>query len=717
MVSSTKSKLKRARRARTREVPPTSLPGEEFLNRELSWLKFNQRVLFQVENPAVPLLERIRFLTITTANLDEFFMNRVGRLKDSRESSLSVSFNHALEQQLRQIRSEVLQLVQRQDELLTSHLIPSLHQNGISLLRWADLSSQEREAAEAYFDAYVFQLLTPQAVDPGHPFPALSNLSLSLGIILQHPDRPEELFARLKVPDSLPQLVHVPSKMGEHVRAISLLELLRNNLDKIFPGMVIRECLAFRITRHAALQVDDFETEDLRESISEGLRERKFASLVRLEHEPSESKSALRFILDEIALSQDDVYITTSSIQWLALRELVEAPIQHLKFESWSPVTPPSLNDEDANIFNLIRHRDLLVHHPYESFTTSVERFLRVAANDPKVLSIKMTLYRAGDNSSLIPLLVRAAEMDKQVVVLIELKASMDEARNIRLTEQLEEAGVHVMYGVMGLKTHAKAILVARSEPDGIRCYAHLGTGNYNPATARVYTDLGLFTSDREVCGELVHVFNYLTGRSLKRDYRHILVAPVGLKEGLLAAIEREIEHHQSGRPAHIIIKANGLEDSSVCRALSKAAVVGVPVDLIIRGICCVRPTLVDGQLMPRVVSIIGRFLEHSRIYFFRNGATEMLDGTFWISSADPMFRNLNRRVELAIPIRDPAARQRCWEILTIAMHDQCSAWDLNSNGDYILRRSDLNRMSMASQDLFMKLARDRSRGQLAESQ
>jgi polyphosphate kinase len=710
MVSSTKLKGKRKSRLKRVASPAAPLSTDEFFPRELSWLQFNQRVLFQAENNGIPLLERLRFLTITTSNLDEFFMNRIGRLKDSQDQSRPLSVNTPLEQHLKTIRTSVLDLTVRQDTLYLRTLIPSLVQNGISIVTWEELSQMESDIARSYFKAYVFPVLTPQAVDPGHPFPALSNLSLSLGVQLKLPDRSEELFARVKIPVVLPQLIHLPTRAGEHVRAISLTELVRHNLESLFPGMIVEEVLPFRVTRNAELNLDDYESDDLMESVAEGLRERKFASIVRLEHAPNPPMSILRFLIEELGLTPDDAYVSASSVDYPALRELAELPIPHLKFEPWSPVTPAQLFDEDANIFSAIRSADIMVHHPYESFSGSVERLLRAAINDPKVLSIKMTLYRAGDNSSLIPLLIKAAEVEKQVVVLIEVKASMDEARNIRLAQQLEEAGVHVMYGVLGLKTHAKAILIARSEQDGIRCYAHLGTGNYNSTTARFYTDIGLFTCNQAICDELVEVFHYLTGRSLKRDYQHILVSPVGLREGLLASIDREIENQKSGRPAHIIIKANALEDTTICRAISKAAAQKVPIDLIIRGVCCLKPTIADGVVSPRVISVVDRFLEHSRIYYFRNGAAEILDGDFWISSADPMYRNLHRRVELAIPLKDPDVRRRCWEILTTAIHDQCSAWELNPDGTYILRKSDQNRLAMPSQQLLMKLARDKAR-------
>jgi polyphosphate kinase len=577
-------------------------------------------------------------------------------------------------------------------------------------MSWKELSAPEREATVTYFQTNIFPVLTPQAIDPGHPFPAISNLSLSLGILLKHPDRDEELFARLKIPTILPQLFRLEPTPEEHFRAITSLEIIRNNLGALFPGMIIQDILPFRITRNSELDVDEYEADDLVESIAEGLKDRKFAQVVRLEHGPCPNLSILRFLMEEVGILDDDVYLSSSAMEFAALKEIADVGIQHLKFENWTPVSPPQLIDEDANIFSVIRSGDILVHHPYESFNGSVERFLRAAVEDPKVLSIKMTLYRAGDNSSLIPLLIKAAENDKHVVCLIEVKASFDEARNIRHAQLLENAGVHVMYGVVGLKTHAKLILVARQENDTIRCYGHLGTGNYNSTTARFYTDLGLFTCDKAICDDMVELFHFLTGRSLKRNYDQLLVAPVSFKEKLQALIDTEIENHTKGLPAHILIKANSLEDTSTCRALSRAAKAGVPVDLIIRGICCLKPSIQNDTLNPRVTSIVGRFLEHSRLYYFRNGSQDPLGGAMYMSSADPMYRNLHRRVEVAVPIRDIQARLRCWEILTACLYDSVSGWDLQPNGSYVLRKPEDKTVALSSQDLLMKLSKDRAR-------
>jgi polyphosphate kinase len=710
MVSSS---VKKRRKLKGKRSDPSLafLDTDEFFNRELSWLEFNKRVLSQASNPAIPLLERVRFLSICTSNLDEFFMNRVGGLKQKLEASKAMpGLSAGTEKFLKRIKSAVHELVTRQDEVLETLLKPSLLQNGVRVVAWQELNSKEQDTATAFFHSNIFPVLTPQSVDPGHPFPAISNLSLSFGIILKHPDKSEELFARVKISSMIQQLFHLEAKPGEHVRAISTADIVLNNLDALFPGMIIESVLPFRITRNSELDVDDFETEDLVESISEGLKERKFAQVVRLEHGPNPNPSILRFLMEEVGITDADAYLSTSAMQQQAIKEICDLGIQHLRYEAWIPVSPPQFVDEEANVFSIIRAGDVLVHHPYESFHGSVERFLRAAVEDPKVLAIKMTLYRAGDNSSLIPLLIKAAEQDKQVVCLIEVKASFDEARNIRHAQLLEDAGVHVMYGFVGLKTHAKLILISRQENEAIRCYGHISTGNYNSTTARFYTDLGLFTCDKEICDEMVELFHYLTGRSLKRDYERLLVAPMILKEKLHALIEGEIENHRKGLPAHIVIKANSLEDTAICRILAKAAQAGVAVDLIIRGICCLKPVFKDGACNPRVVSVVGRFLEHSRIYYFRGGEADPLNGPLFISSADPMYRNLHRRVEVAVPINDMQARLRCWEVLSAALHDSVSGWELLPTGQYVLRKPEEKTLAMNSQELLMKLARDRSR-------
>jgi polyphosphate kinase len=712
LAAKSTAKKRRLKKREPEAQASPAYPGE-FFNRELSWLQFNSRVLAEAQDETNPLLERIKFLTIFTSNLDEFFMNRVGGLKQKVSASLVAMSPDGLpvQQQLAEIRAAVTKLVHQQSRCYTESLRPALEQNNIFLLAWDQLTDSERTQAKTYYQSNVFPILTPQAVDPGHPFPFISNLSISLGVTVRHPDRDEQLFARVKIPAMLPQVLRLETgEFAGSFRLVSLATVIEHNLGTLFPGMVVQTVMPFRITRNAEIDVDDYETEDLVELIEEELRERKFARVVRLEHGSNPDPVMLRFLMEEIELVEDDVYESLVDIDLLCLKEVSDLNIPKLKVDPWFGVTPPALSDEEANIFTTIRSGDVLVHHPYESFGASVERFLRTAVDDPRVVAIKMTLYRAGERSSLVPLLIRAAEKDKQVVCLIEVKAHFDEARNIRLAQTLEDAGVHVMYGVVGLKTHGKVILVVRQESEGIRCYAHLGSGNYNSSTARLYTDIGLFTCNPEICEDLVELFHFLTGRSLKRDYRKILVAPSIMKERLLKLVEREILNHQQGLPAGIIVKINSLEDTGMCRAITKAASVGVPIELIVRGICCLKPFEASQGPGPKVVSIVGRFLEHSRIFYFRNGAPDPVDGEMFISSADWMHRNLHRRVEIAAPLLDRGNREKCLEILQVMLKDQKQAWDLLPDGTYVRRVGPADSSVLSSQQQLMKLSKERVR-------
>lgn len=707
------TKQKRRRKKALPDFPAPSLHSGDLFNRELSWIEFNRRVLAQAQNPKVPLLERVKFLSIFTSNLDEFYGNRIGGLKKRLESwGLASSAGISVGQQLDTIRTALIDLVRSHEQTYKQVVLPELATNKIFLLSWNQLTEMEQASAKEYFASNIFPILTPLAVDPGHPFPFISNLSVSLGLIVKQPDRDEELFARVKIPTSLPQLIRLET--GEYpgcFRLVSVSQVIEQNIQSLFPGMIVQSVMPFRVTRNAEIDVDDLETDDIVQLIEEELRERKFAKIIRLEHGAKADPAILKFLMQEIELTDRDVYESPAALDSLLLKEICELNVPALKTEPWTPIVPLQLADEDANIFNVIKNSDVIVHHPYESFSSSVERFLASAASDPKVLAIKMTLYRAGDSSALVPLLIRAAENEKQVVCLIEVKASLDEARNIKLAQTLEDAGVHVVYGVVGLKTHAKAILVVRREADGVRCYAHIGSGNYNGTTARVYTDVGLFTANKEICDDLVELFHFLTGRSLKRDYKRLLVAPAALKDRLLALIEREVDNHKRGLPAHIVIKANSLEDAACCKALRQAAEAGVSVELIIRGICCLKPVSINGATVPRVISVVGRFLEHSRIFYFRNGCQDPLEGEMYISSADLMVRNLHRRVEIAVPLYDRAVKERCWEVLTTMIHDHGSAWELNPDGVYSPRIfPSMKGEQMGSQELLMRLSKERER-------
>jgi polyphosphate kinase len=707
---------KRKLKKREPEAPvQTGDPGE-FLNRELSWLQFNRRVLFEAQDDRNPLLERVKFVTIFTANLDEFFQNRVGGLKQKMSAGRVAMSNDGLSiaQQLSAIRQAARELVTEQRQCYMTSIRPALEASNIFLVSWNQLSEAEKAQATAYYHSNVFPILTPQAVDPGHPFPFISNLSVSLGVIVRHPERDEQLFARVKIPSMVPQLLRLET--GEFLgtfRFVSLMTVIEHNLTALFPGMVVQTVMPFRVTRNAEIEIDDYETEDLVELIEEELRERKFAKIVRLEHGSNPDPTMLRFLMDEIELTEDDVYESLLEFDYLGLPELCDLNLPKLKADPWQPVATPQLADEEANMFNLIKSSEIFVHHPYESFRMSVERFIRTAVDDPRVLAIKLTLYRAGDKSPLVPLLIRAAENEKQVVCLIELKAHFDEARNIRLAQTLEDAGVHVMYGVVGLKTHAKVALVVRQEPEGIRCYAHLGTGNYNSTTARAYTDFGLFTARPDICEDLVELFHFLTGRSLKRDYRKLLVAPSNMKERILKLIDREVTNHQQGLPARIIGKMNSLEDAGMCRALTRAAQAGVPVELLVRGICCLKPLRTESGIAPQVSSVVGRFLEHSRLFYFQSGALDPLEGEMYLSSADWMHRNLHRRVEVAVPLLDRAVREKCWEVLQLMLRDQRQAWDLQPDGTYVQRNPLSEAVTTSSQQVLMKLSKDRARQSL----
>jgi polyphosphate kinase len=676
-------------------VQTASNGDASYFNRDLSWLQFNSRVLHEAIDERTPLLERVRFLQIFSSNLDEFFMKRIGPLQRLAASVTNKRTHDGTlpGEQLKQIRPVILQLARQQADCFWHQIYPALREQGIELLRWTDLNDAERAEAEAYFRQSVFPILTPLAVDPGHPFPFISNLSVSLGVIMQHPDRDrtENLFARIKVPEMLPRWIRVGPQTGSAYRFVSLYDVIRNNLDDLFLDMLLMNVTLFRVTRSAEPELiddeDDDQSEDLRASVKEELRQRRFAPLVRLEHDADFNPEMRQFLMQELDLAGDDLYESPLGLSYHDLRPIYELSLPKLSYAPWIPCVPPALADTDADFFGLLRGGDLLVHHPYESFNASVERFVGAAADDPKVLAIKMTLYRTDDKSPFIPALIRAAESRKQVVCLVELKARFDEERNIILTQALEKAGVHVVYGMVGLKTHSKTTLVVRQEPGGIRCYAHIGTGNYHSLTARLYTDFGLFTSDPDITGDLVELFHHLTGRSLKRDYRKLLIAPANMRAKFIELIDAEIAHARAGRPAGIVAKMNSLEERGIIAKLYEASNAGVEIDLLVRGLCCLRPGVPGASERIRVISIVGRFLEHSRMFYFRNGAEDPIDGAFYIGSADWMYRNLQARVEVVVPIESRPLRERCYEILQITLRDQRQAWELRPDGSYVQRR------------------------------
>ncbi len=685
-------RTRKSSEARVAKKKPEDLlpdePPQEFLNREIEWIEFNARVLAEALDSRTPLLERVRFLGIFTSNLDEFYMKRVGGLK--RQVAVGVqrrSGGLTPVQQLAAVRTRVRELLQMQADCLQKVLIPELAKNGVHLLSWENTTPQEKQYATQYFRQNVFPILTPLAIDPGLPFPFISNLSTSLGVTLKHPDREETLFARIKVPKIFPQYIQLrgedPQPAGQF-RFLSLIDVINHNMKDLFPDMEVLSVMPFRITRNAEIERDEDDVDDLLEMIAEELKQRRFAEVVRLEHGPNPDPWIIQFLMEELELTESSVYELSSLLDFGDLKPIADLAIPQLKYEAWTPVVPPQLIEEQENIFSSIREGDIFVHHPYESFGLSVERFIKQAVDDPKVLALKMTLYRTGDESPFIPLLIRAAERGKQVVCLIELKARFDEERNIHWAQQLEDAGVHVVYGVVGLKTHAKVALAIRQEQDRMRGYVHFGTGNYHKETSKLYTDVGLFTCKPAFTDDAVELFHFLTGRSLKRNYKKLLVAPINMKDSFLNMIKREAENARAGKPARIIAKCNSLEDASVGRALYEASQAGVQIDLIIRGFCCLRPRVLGMSERIRVISVIGRFLEHSRVFYFQNGAADPLEGEFYIGSADWMYRNLLARVETVVPIEERFARQRLWEIFDVMLTDKRQSWEMQPDGTYI---------------------------------
>ncbi len=677
--------------------------GPRFFNRDISWLEFNQRVLAQAADASLPILERARFLAIFSSNLDEFFMKRVGLVKRQVHAGLTAPGADGLtpRQQLNEIRGMAQSLQAEQVRIYEKEVLPELEKSGISITRYADLNTKDRAWADQWYMANVFPALTPLAVDPAHRFPFISNLSESLAIIAEAPApldpapggvaEEEPLFARLKIPPGIPRFVALPDKGKAGQRFVRLQAIIRNNLDDLFPGMKVLENVIFRVTRSAGIQKDDIDTANLLQSVEADLKQRKFARVVRMQIEADPSPTLLHWLRDKLNLDSSDVYEQRGMLDYSALIELCELARPDLKNKPWKPVIPPRLVSVAAgpvertapNFFGAIRKQDILLHHPYESFNTSVERFIASAAADPDVVTIKQTLYRTSPDSPFIESLVRAAESGKQVACLVELRARFDEDRNVRFARRLEKAGVHVAYGVVGLKTHCKTSLVVRKEKSGLRCYAHLGTGNYHPKTAQLYTDVGLLTADPSITGDLVNLFNYLTGLAATQHYSTLLVAPFNMRQKFYQLIEREIENAKKKRPARIVAKMNSLEDREVAERLYAASAAGVSVTIVCRGFCCLRPGVPGLSENIRVMSVVGRFLEHSRIFHFAAGREEPTDGDWYIGSADWMYRNLSNRVEAAVPVRDSEAKARLARILEVHEQDRRFAWDLKPDGSY----------------------------------
>lgn len=679
-----------------------------YLNREMGLLKFNERVFHQALNSRTPLLEKVNFINIFHSNMDEFFMKRLGGLKKQFEARLQSYSLDGLtpKEQIDQIRVKILELNKQVDHFVDKQLKKDLENNGVHLLRWRNLNAKEKAWVTDLFHNKIFPVLTPMAVDQGHPFPHISNLSTSIAVSLKHPHEEELLFTRVKIPPVFPMWVRLePRESERNFRFISMIDIVIQHLEELFPNMEIKNMMTFRVTR--SIDIKDYrdeDAEDLLELIVEEVRQRKYTEIVRLEHGNNPDPWLLKFLLEELELKDEDVFPYPGRLEFKDLKNIYKQNIPELKYPLWSPVATQQLSDPGLNIFNAIKQGDILLHHPYESFTNSVEKLVVSAANDPNVVAIKMTLYRTAEDSALVQALIKAAGLGKQVVCLIELQARMDEERNIYLAQTLEEAGVHVVYGIAGLKTHAKIVLIVRKEQDDFRVYGHIGTGNYNPVTARLYTDVGLLTCNPEITKDLTDLFHYLTGRSLKTQYNKLLVAPVTLKDSFIKMIQQETENKKAGKPAEIIAKMNSLEDKDVIQALYEASESGVKIQLIVRGFSCLRPQQKDISKNIHITSILGRFLEHSRIFYFRNGEEDPVQGRFFIGSADWMSRNLNNRVEVVTPIEDRNARIKIHELLEVYLQDQVSAWDMTSTGDYVYR-GQKNDLLEGSQELLMKLA------------
>ncbi len=669
------------------EVEPHDLADSRlYFNRELSWVEFNARVVELAEQGDTPLMERVKFAAIYTSNLDEFFSIRVAGLHDQVDAGLSDpgADGRTPSQVIDELRERIIELDARVCRCVETELRPALAENGVRVVDWDEVTADEKEALEARFRRQIFPVLTPLAVGLGRPFPYISNLSLSLAVLVRDPQTQVTTFARVKVPkELLPRFVGV----GESTTFVAMEDLIARHLDALFPGMEIVEHGAFRVTRDADFEVSD-EADDLLAAVETELRRRRFGEAVRLEVGAGMSDSLREQLLQALGVEERQVYEVNGLLDLTDLWQLVRLPgFSELREAPWTPVTQPRLQGDDGegvDMLSVMRQGDVLVHHPYDSFSSSVERFVSQAAEDPDVLAIKMTVYRTSDDTPLVPALIRATEKGKQAVCLVEVKARGDEAANIQWARAMEEAGVHVVYGHPALKTHAKCILVVRREGDGARHYVHIGTGNYHPTTARLYTDFGLFTCDEGLGSDVADMFNFLTGYARPRRYRKVLVAPNFLRDAMIAEIEKTVGTHESGRPARIAMKMNALVDRRCIRALYRASQAGVTIDLNIRGICCLVPGVPGVSDNIRINSVVGRFLEHSRIFSFERDG----EATVYIGSADLMPRNLDTRVELDAPVEDAVLKEDLLDTLERSLADTTNAWDLRSDGLWVRREA-----------------------------
>ena len=684
-------------------LPESSdLPSGRFLDRELSWLAFNQRVLELAEDKDLFLLERVNFLSIFSSNLDEFFMVRVAGLKRRIATGLAVNAPSGLSPQevLAAISAEAQKLQMRQARLFRDELEPQLREKGIAIVRWRDLSDEERGSLKAFFRGQIYPVLTPLSVDPAHPFPYISGLSLNLAVVYRKLEDGTESFARVKVPPLLPRFARVPGEAGTgSYRFVALEELIGENLGELFPGTEILQHHSFRVTRNEDLDVDEDEGENLLVALERELLRRKFGPPVRLEVGDDMNPEVLDLLMRELDITEEDVYQVPAPLDLTGLAQLASIKRSELHFPPHPVVTNRYLTpseDEKADIFKVLREREVLLHHPYESFSTSVQAFLEQAAADPQVLAIKQTLYRTSGDSPIVDALIDAAQAGKQVLALVEIKARFDEQNNITWARKLEQAGVHVVYGIVGLKTHCKLSLVIRQEGNALRRYCHIGTGNYNPKTARFYEDFGLLTSRESVGEDLTRLFNQLSGYAPDATFRSLLVSPGSVRQGLTERIEREIEHHEAGKPARIRMKINSLVDEEIIDSLYRASQAGVPIEILVRGMCALKPGVPGLSDTIKVRSVLGRYLEHSRIFSFLGGG----DPEYYIGSADMMHRNLDRRVEALVRIVQADHIKDLDSVFDLAMSDEASSWHLSTDGSWTRHKTALDVQDAIMRDI-----------------
>ncbi|MEW6506626.1 MAG: polyphosphate kinase 1 [Bacteroidota bacterium] len=681
---------------------------ENFFNRDLSWLEFNRRVLEEALNPNLPLLDRIKFISIFFSNLDEFYMIRVSGLKEQIRANVFDTSIDGLtpHEQIRLIEKKLQPMIKQIYSYWDKKIIPQLHENNIFIYELNKLTKEERDGLNKYFLKEIYPILTPLAFDPGRPFPYISNLSLSFAILVKKTNG-EKHFARVKVPSILPRLLRVDqivktensnSSLNCFYKFIWIGDLIKSNLNLLFPGMDVVEAYRFRITRDTDLEIQEDEADDLLQLIEENIKQRKFGSVVRLEVESQMPEYMIETLIENLEITRNDLHIIDGNLGLSDAMLIYDLPLPHLKEKPFHPITPKIFTEEE-NIFSLIKRSEILLHHPYDSFAP-VEDFIKEASRDPDVLAIKQTLYRVGSNSPIVKYLIEAAERKKQVAVLVELKARFDEENNIFWARELEKAGVHVVYGLLGLKTHAKMTLVVRREADGVQRYVHLSTGNYNLFTSKLYTDLGLFTTDEDICADVSEIFNYLTGYSEQRTYRKLCVAPINKRERFLELIEREIKNVLSGGNGRLIFKMNSLVDPLLIAALYEASNKGVKIDLNVRGICCLVPHVPGLSENIKVFSIVGRFLEHSRIYYFYNNGNEEI----YLSSADIMQRNLDRRVETTFPIINLDLQKYIKEeILFSCLLDNVKSRILLPTGSYVFNRKVYTEKTFNHQEYMME--------------